>query len=121
MRDIAHAADDGSADAQLALDTYHYGVKKTIGAYAAALGGVDVLAFTGGIGERSAPSRAAICDGLSFLGVEVDDSRNAGLSGEGRVSSNEARTPVVVIEANEEIIVARESARLARAAAEGTP
>jgi acetate kinase len=119
MRDIITAAQDGSEAAQLALDTYHYGVRKTIGAYAAALGGVDVLAFTGGIGERSAASRAAICDNLSFLGIDVDDDRNRALDGEGVVSPDYGRAPVVVIEANEEIVVARESARLAHAATNG--
>ncbi len=114
MRDIVAAAEAGSEDAQLALDTYHYGVRKTIGAYAAALGGIDVLAFTGGIGERSASSRAGICDALFFLGIEADDERNGAFEGEGRVSPDGARTPVLVIEANEEIVVARESARLVR-------
>ena len=117
MRDIVQAANGGSDAAQLALDTYHYGVKKTIGAYAAAMGGIDALAFTGGIGERSAASRAAICEGLSFVGIEIDDRRNRELEGEGCVSTSSAGTPVVVITANEEIVVAREAARLAQLAA----
>ena len=116
MRDIFEAAEGGSADARLALDTYHYGVKKTIGAYAAALGGLDAIAFTGGIGERSAESREAICAGLEFLGVDIDTDRNVGLAGEGHVSTDASPVSAVVVTANEEIVVARETARLIREA-----
>lgn len=114
MRDIVAAADGGSADARLALDTYHYGVKKTIGAYAAALGGVDAIAFTGGIGERSAASREAICEGLEFLGVDLDGDRNGRATPDCGVSADGSRVTILVIEANEEIVVARETARLVR-------
>jgi acetate kinase len=114
MRDILAAAQAGSADAQLALDTFHYGVKKTIGAYAAALGGLDALVFTGGIGEKGRENRAAICEGLEFLGVALDPARNDALQGEGNIAREGSRVPVLVIPANEELIVARETARLVR-------
>ena len=112
MRDIIAASEKGNTNARLAMDTYHYGVKKTIGAYAAALGGIDVLAFTGGIGEKGPVNRAAICDGLEFLGIELDLVRNESHKGEGPISRAGGQTPVLVIPANEEIIVARETARL---------
>ncbi|MEO2004054.1 MAG: acetate kinase, partial [Candidatus Poribacteria bacterium] len=112
MRDIVAAADAGSDDARLALDTYHYGVKKTIGAYAAALGGLDAVAFTGGIGERAAASRAAICEGLEFLGIGLDAAANARPGADRVVSCEGSDVAVLVIEANEEIVVARETARL---------
>lgn len=116
MRDIIKAADEGNADAKLALDTYHYGVKKTIGGYAAALGGVDVLAFTGGIGEKGWENREAICDGLAFLGIELDAAKSRALRGEGNIASVDSRVPILVVPANEELIVARETARLIAAA-----
>lgn len=111
MRDIWEAARKGNPDAQLALDTFHYGVKKWIGAYAAALGGVDAIAFTGGIGERGAENRAAILEGLEFLGVRLDPERNAQLRGEGAIHREDSTVALLVIPANEEIIVARETAR----------
>jgi acetate kinase len=112
MRDVVVAADAGSEDARLALDTYHYGVKKTIGAYAAALGGLDAVAFTGGIGERSAASREAICGGLEFLGIALDAAANARPGADRLLSCEGSDVAVLVIEANEEIVVARETARL---------
>ncbi|MDA1190791.1 MAG: acetate/propionate family kinase [Candidatus Poribacteria bacterium] len=111
MVDILNAASNGNENAQLALDTYHYGVKKYVGAYAAALGGVDALAFTGGIGEKGRENRAAICEGLEFLNIRLDANRNAAHRGEGNIAS-EGGIPILVVPANEEIIVARETARL---------
>ena len=119
MRDLLDAAGKGSEHAALALDAFHYGVKKTIGAYAAALGGLDALAFTGGIGQRSGAARKAVCGGLQFLGVHLDAERNRQLEGggegeeevEGVISTPESAA-VLVVAANEELVVARETARL---------
>jgi acetate kinase len=116
MRDIVAAASNGNADAQLALDAFHYGVKKAIGAYVAALGGVDALAFTGGIGEKGSENRAPICEGLERLGIELDPEKNQKHTGEGNIARDGSRVAILVIPANEEIIVARESARLIREA-----
>jgi acetate kinase len=110
MRDLEAAAAQGNARAQLAIDAFVYGVKKFIGSYVAVLNGLDVLAFTGGMGERGANVRARICRDLDHLGIRIDDDLNAACFGkEGIISPNDARVKVVVILANEEIIVARET------------
>ncbi|MXV76434.1 acetate/propionate family kinase, partial [Candidatus Poribacteria bacterium] len=82
MRDVEAAIAVGDDNARLALDTYVYGVKKYIGAYIAALGGVDVIAFAGGIGEKSATTRAKICEGLEWCGIHLDAVRNEQATGE---------------------------------------
>lgn len=112
VRDIEAAAKAGNDDARLALETYFYGVKKYIGAYIAALGGVDVIAFTGGIGEKSATARRAICDGLQWQGILLDPQKNENHTGEGELSTADSRAKILVIPANEELIVARETAEV---------
>ena len=112
LRDLLDAAEKGDDNAALALDAFHYGVKKAVGAYAAALGGVDILAFTGGIGERSAATRHAVCADMERLGLKLDEARNETLQGEAVLSSNDSEAAVVTVSANEEYIVARETARL---------
>lgn len=112
MRDVLDAARRGNKQAQLAVNAYTYDIKKYIGAYAAAMGGLDVVAFTGGIGERSAEIRARVCDGLDFLGVSLDAPRNETANGEAVISPEHARVAVVVIPADEEYIVAREMVRV---------
>jgi acetate kinase len=110
VRDIEKAASAGNADAQLALDTFAYQVRKTIGAYAAAMGGIDALAFTGGIGENSARLRALCCDGLKFLGIRLDPVHNVTGEGDRVVSYDGEALVVAVLATNEELIVARETA-----------
>lgn len=112
VRDITAAAKSGSADAQLALDVFSYQVKKTIGAYTAAMGGLDAIAFTGGIGENSAELREACCRGLEFLGVEIDPRRNSEGSGDRLVSSESSRVKVACVATNEELVVARRAYRV---------
>jgi acetate kinase len=112
LRDIMEAAENGNSQAQLALDAYHYGVKKYIGAYAAAMGGVDVIVFTGGIGQKSELSREAICEGLEFMGVKFDKEKNQQSEGEGTISAKDSQVIVLVVPTNEEVIVARETAHL---------
>ncbi len=107
VRDLEAAATAGNNDAQLALDVFTYEVKKTIGAYVAAMGGIDAIAFTGGIGENSATLREACCAGLSFLGVELDSARNTSGSGDRMVSFEAAPVAVVTLATNEEVVVAR--------------
>ncbi|MCZ6680500.1 MAG: acetate/propionate family kinase [Candidatus Poribacteria bacterium] len=114
LRDVEAAAEAGNADARLAMETYFYGVKKYIGAYIAALGGVDVIAFTGGIGEKSATARAAICDGLQWQGILLDLEKNKDYTGEGEISTAGSRAKILVVPADEEIIVARETANVIR-------
>ena len=112
VRDIERAVEEGSHDAALALQVFAYQVKKTIGAYAAAMGGLDAIAFTGGIGENSAALRAACCDGLDFLGVSLDPAANERGSGDRLVSSKDSKVQVVAVATNEELIVARRAYRV---------
>ncbi len=112
VRDLEEAAEAGDRRASLALEAFCYGVKKYIGAYAAALGGLDVLAFAGGIGERGWKVRERICRGLEFLGVRLDPERNRKLEGEGTISEDGSPVEVLVVRTNEELIVARETLRV---------
>ena len=112
LRDLETAASAGNDDARLAMDTYFYGVKKYIGAYIAALGGVNVIAFAGGIGEKSAAARSAICNGLEWCGIRLDPDKNKCHIGEGEISTGDSRAKILVVPTNEEIIVARETANV---------
>jgi acetate kinase len=112
MRDLELAAAKGEARARLALEVFAYAVKKYIGAYAAAMGGLDVIAFAGGIGENGIEMRREICRGLEFLGVELDEHRNQVRKAEAIISKEGARVAVLVVPTNEEIVVARETARI---------
>ena len=112
MRDIEAAAAAGSERAVLAKQVFVYQVKKTIGAYAAAMGGLDAIAFTGGIGENSASLRASVCEGLEFLGVRLDSAANESGSGDRVVSAPDSRVTVLAVATNEELIVARRAYRL---------
>ena len=114
MRDLKSAADNGNDQARLAIETYCYGVKKYIGAYVAALGGVDVLAFTGGIGEKSADTRSLICNGLEWMGIDLDPTKNKQNDSEALISTDNSPVQILIVSANEEFIVAREAARLIR-------
>lgn len=107
MRDIEAAAAAGSERAALAKQVFVYEVKKTIGAYAAAMAGLDAIAFTGGIGENCASLRASVCEGLEFLGVRLDAASNESGTGDRTVSSADSRVTVLALATNEEIIVAR--------------
>ena len=98
--------------ARLALAVFAYQVKKTIGAYAAAMGGIDAIAFTGGIGENSARLRAACCSGLEFLGVRLDPGQNENGRGDRLVSPAESPVAVFALPTNEELVVARRAYRL---------
>jgi acetate kinase len=107
VRDIEEAAAAGSRDAALALEVFAYQVRKTIGAYAAAMGGLDAVAFTGGIGENSARLRSDCCAGLEFLGIALDPVRNQQSAGDRILSSDESAVAVLAVATNEELIVAR--------------
>ncbi len=107
MRDIQKAMEAGDSRAQLAFDMYTDAVKRYIGAYTAELGGLDQLAFTGGIGENGWQVRRQICQGLDYLGVALDQEVNRTLKGEGVISAPDSRVTVRVIPANEELMVVR--------------
>jgi acetate kinase len=109
MRDLC-AAEAADARAAEAVAVFCYQAKKWIGAYAAALGGLDVLVFAGGIGENAPLIRARVCDGLGFLGLELNEARNA--AGAAVISSDLSRVSVRVIRTDEELMIARSVARL---------
>ena len=115
FRDLAKAANEGNERAQLALDMFAYQGKKIIGSFAAAMGGVDVIVFTAGIGENTDSMRAAMCKDLEFLGVEIDDEINTGLRGkEAVISKASSKVTVCVIPTNEELAIAQETEALVR-------
>mgnify|MGYP006271758293 CR=1 FL=1 len=108
MRDIEAAMEAGNDNARLAFDAFAYQVKKYIGAYHAILGGIDAIAFAGGIGERGARIRKAICDGLQHLGIGLDDDKNIEGNGEEHcISQSESPVAVWIVPTNEELIVGR--------------
>jgi acetate kinase len=111
LRDIETAAAAGSRRAELAIAVFVYQVKKTIGAFAAAMGGLDAVAFTGGIGENSSRLRRDCCDGLDFLGIRLDPERNESGSGDRIASADDSRVAVLALSTNEELIVARRAYR----------
>ncbi|MBB3965879.1 acetate/propionate family kinase [Rhizobium metallidurans] len=114
MRDLEDAATGGDADAQLAIEIYAYRARKYIGAYAAAMAGLDAIVFTGGIGENSPSMRRRILDGLEFMGVRLDHERNqvADLSGRAapQIQAYGSRVRVLVTETAEQMMIARETA-----------
>lgn len=113
MRDLDKAAAEGNPKAQLAVAMLEYRVKKYIGAYAAALGGLDILVFTAGVGENRPALRSNACRGLEFMGIEIDESINQELRGKAAViSTPESRVKVVVIPTDEEYMIANETYKL---------
>lgn len=114
-RDIANAAKDGNKRAALTLEMFYYSVRKFIGAYSAVMGGVDMIVFTGGIGENDYTARKEICSTLGFLGVEFDDSRNDGVRGEDVIISKpSSRVKVLTVTTNEELVIARDTMALTK-------
>jgi acetate kinase len=107
MRDLQEAAEKGNDRARLAIEAYCYSVRREIGAMATAIGGMDVLAFAGGIGERSPAVRSLICRELEHLGVILDENRNAGGHLEREISSDESTTRAYIVATDEEAIVER--------------
>lgn len=115
FRDLEQAAEAGNERAQLALTAFNYRVIKYIGAYAAAMNGVDALVFTAGLGENSATTREEICQSLSFLGVEIDKEKNNVRGKEVDVSTEASRVRVLLIPTNEELMIARDTKAIALA------
>jgi len=110
MREIEEASTKGNKRANLGLEMYHYRVKKYIGAYSAAMGGIDILIFTGGIGENADHGRKEICKEMEFLGIELDEKKNNGLRGKEEViSSDKSQVKVMVIPTNEELVIAEDT------------
>ena len=116
FRDIETGAEEGNENCALALDKFAYEVRKYIGSYAAALGGLDCLVFTAGVGENSASMRARICEGLEFLGVKLDPEKNNTRGKEAIISADDSKVTVWVIPTNEELMIAQDTAALVNAA-----
>ena len=112
FRDLEKAAKEGNERAQLALDKFAYEVRKYIGSYAAAMGGVDIITFTAGVGENGPDMRESICKGLEFLGVHVDHEKNQVRGKETDISAADSTVKVYVIPTNEELMIARDTLAL---------
>jgi acetate kinase len=113
MREILAEEAKGHERARLAIDAFCYRLRKYIGAYVAALGGLDALIFTGGIGENAPAIRARALAGLGVLGLEIDAGANdAAIGREARISTAASRAAVLVIPTNEELLIARDTVRL---------
>jgi acetate kinase len=109
MRDLAEAAARGESRSQLALDVFVYAIRHYVGAFMLELGGVDAITFSGGIGENSTEIRADVLEDLSGFGIELDENKNKSIKGEGPISTDDSKVKVLVVPANEEIVVARET------------
>ena len=113
MRDIEEAMEKGNERAKLAYDILAYGIRKQIGAYAAAMGGIDAVVFTAGIGENASDLRDDICKGLEFMGISVDPGKNDKMRGKEKIISHDgAKVAVMVVPTNEELVIARDTKRL---------
>lgn len=114
FRDLEAGAAKGDKACRLALDKFCYEVKKYVGAYAAALGGLDCLVFTAGVGENGPATRASVCEGLEFMGVRLDPARNQVRGEEALISADDSRVKVWVIPTNEELMIAQDTAELCK-------
>ena len=112
MRDVESAAKEGNERAKLALKMYFYRIKKYIGAYAAAMGGVDAIVFTAGVGENQIDMRKEACADLEFLGIKIDDEKNNTRGKEAEISTDDSKVKVWVIPTDEEIVIARDTMSL---------
>ena len=109
MRDLENAVAAGNPKAVLAEEMYFYRIKKYIGAYAAALGGVDIVVFTGGVGENQASARWGACEGLEFMGIKLDAEKNKVRGEEMVISTEDSQVKVVVIPTDEELMIASDT------------
>ncbi len=110
MREIEKAAEEGNKRASLALKMYGYRIKKYIGAYCAAMGGIDTIVFTGGIGENDSQIRKDVCSKMEFLGIKLDNDLNEKVKGkEGAITAKNSRVKVLVIPTNEELVIAQDT------------
>ncbi len=115
MRDVAAAAENGDPKAKIAEDSYFYRIKKYVGAYAAAMGGCDVLVFTAGVGENQALMREAVCKDMEYMGIKLDMEKNSQIRGvEAIISTPDSKVKVVVIPTDEELMIASDTMELVK-------
>ena len=113
MREIEAGIREDNKRAILAMKTYNYRIKKYVGSYAAALGGVDILVFTGGVGENQAVTRKEVCQDMAFMGIELDEELNASVRAtEVVISKPSSKVTVVIIPTDEELTIARDSVQI---------
>jgi acetate kinase len=115
FRDLDNAAAEGNERAALAVEVFEYGVRKMIAEYAAAMGGVDAVIFTAGVGENSADMRLKFVEGLEFMGIKIDPEKNACRGVERIVSTDDSKVKVLVIPTNEELMIALDTAEIVNA------
>ncbi len=108
-RDVSKAAAEGNERAAIVNEMFAYQIKKYIGSYAAAMGGIDAVLFTGGIGENDAPTREHACEGLEFLGIKIDPERNKVRGEAKKISADDSKVEVWVVPTNEELLIARDT------------
>ena len=109
MREVEEASERGEERAGLAMEMYNYRIRKYIGAYTAALGGLDILVFSGGVGENSDIVRRAVCCELGYMGIDIDLEKNKVRRKEAVISSNESKVKVLVVPTNEELVIASDT------------
>ncbi len=114
MREIEQAVSEGDKKATYAFNVFTYRIKKYIGAYASAMGGLDVVVFTGGIGENSTNVRRDVCDDMEFLGIKLDPELNKNPEGEAIISSEDSKTKVLRIPTNEELVIAMDTEQIVK-------
>jgi acetate kinase len=113
MRELEKAAEEGNERAQLALEMFHYRIRKYIGAYAAVMGGVDLVVFTGGIGENGSETREEICKDFEYMGLKFDRAKNKGLRSKAAIiSKDDSKVKVMVMPTNEELAIALDTFEL---------
>jgi acetate kinase len=114
MREIESEMEAGDKKSKIAFDVFTYRVKKYIGAYAAAMGGIDAVVFTGGIGENSINVRRAVCSDMEFLGIKINEEKNASKEKEKNISDDNSKVAVLVIPTNEELVIAMDTDRIVK-------
>lgn len=115
MREIQAGIENGNKRAELAMNTYNYRIRKYVGSYAAALGGVDILVFTGGVGENQAVTRSDVCKNMEFMGIELDEELNASVRAkEVVISKPSSKVKVVIVPTDEELTIAKDTVEIFR-------
>ena len=114
FRDLENAAAEGNERAQLAEEKFAYEVKKYVGAYAAAMGGVDAIIFTAGVGENDKGIRSMVCQGLEYMGVKLDAEANDVRGKETVISTPDSKVKVLLIPTNEELMIAMDTASIVK-------
>lgn len=110
MRELEAAVKSGNERAALAMEMYNYRIKKYVGSYAAALGGLDILVFTGGVGENQWATRSSVCADMQFMGIKLDESKNIGMRGkEMIISASDSKVTVIVVPTDEELMIAKDT------------